>query len=101
MWLLNTARRRLEFFTDEQDVEEGYAILSHCWPEEEVTSDEIQSGNAKWKRGYQKIKYASNQAHEDGYKYVWINTCCIDKRSSAEWSEAIVRRSSSHYTAAG
>jgi hypothetical protein len=25
----------------------------------------------------------------DGHKYVWIDTCCIDKRSSAELSEAI------------
>ena len=26
---------------------------------------------------------------EDGYSWVWVDTCCIDKSSSAELSEAI------------
>ncbi|KAI6038936.1 hypothetical protein EDC04DRAFT_2895856 [Pisolithus marmoratus] len=26
---------------------------------------------------------------KDGYKWLWIDTCCIDKRSSSELSEAI------------
>ena len=29
------------------------------------------------------------QAKLDGYEWVWVDTCCIDKRSSAELSEAI------------
>ncbi|GAB1309854.1 Heterokaryon incompatibility domain-containing protein [Madurella fahalii] len=41
------------------------------------------------KAGYSKITYACSQAAKDGYRYVWIDTCCIDKRSSAEVSEAI------------
>lgn len=28
-------------------------------------------------------------AKRDGYKYIWIDTCCIDKSSSAELSESI------------
>ena len=28
-------------------------------------------------------------AESHGYKWVWIDTCCIDKTSSAELSEAI------------
>lgn len=39
--------------------------------------------------GYSKITYACSQAAKDGYRYVWIDTCCIDKRSSAEVSEAV------------
>jgi hypothetical protein len=35
------------------------------------------------------MKKCCSQALEDGLKYVWIDTCCIDKRSSAELSEAI------------
>jgi hypothetical protein len=26
---------------------------------------------------------------KDGYKYAWIDTCCIDKSNSSELSEAI------------
>jgi hypothetical protein len=41
------------------------------------------------KAGYEKIRHASMQAISDGYQYVWIDTCCIDKSSSTELSEAI------------
>lgn len=30
-----------------------------------------------------------NQAKKDGLQYAWIDTCCIDKSSSAELQEAI------------
>lgn len=89
MWFLNASTRRLEAFTDELDILGGYAILSHRWAEEEVTFDEIHLPEARTKQGYQKIEYACAQAVHDGYDYVWIDTCCIDKRSSAELSEAI------------
>ncbi|EIW58290.1 HET-domain-containing protein [Trametes versicolor FP-101664 SS1] len=36
-----------------------------------------------------KIKYACKVARRDGYLLLWIDTCCIDKSSSAELSEAI------------
>ncbi|KAI6013259.1 heterokaryon incompatibility protein-domain-containing protein, partial [Pisolithus marmoratus] len=39
--------------------------------------------------GYQKIIRSCKQAEKDGYSWLWIDTCCIDKRSSAELSEAI------------
>ncbi|KAK4143995.1 vegetative incompatibility protein HET-E-1 [Dichotomopilus funicola] len=41
------------------------------------------------KAGYAKISYACGQAEKDGFRYVWIDTCCIDKRNLAEMSEAI------------
>jgi hypothetical protein len=44
---------------------------------------------AKTKKGYAKIQNCCRQALRDGYHYVWIDTCCIDKSSSAELSEAI------------
>lgn len=89
MWLLNAYTKRLEAFNSELDPLGGYAILSHRWTDEEVTFDEIHLPVAKSKKGYQKIDYACTQAVKDGYDYVWIDTCCIDKRSSAELSEAI------------
>ncbi|KAI0364783.1 hypothetical protein BV20DRAFT_1056940 [Pilatotrama ljubarskyi] len=36
-----------------------------------------------------KIKGACKVAREHGYRFIWIDTCCIDKTSSAELSEAI------------
>ncbi|KAJ1322991.1 HET domain-containing protein [Microdochium nivale] len=39
--------------------------------------------------GHAKIAACCRQAKAEGFDYVWIDTCCIDKRSSAELSEAI------------
>ncbi|GKZ26243.1 hypothetical protein AbraIFM66951_004431 [Aspergillus brasiliensis] len=66
-----------------------YAILSHTWGKEEVTYQEISAAGAKEKSGYEKITQCCSVAKANGYKYVWIDTCCIDKTSSAELSEAI------------
>lgn len=70
-----------------------YAILSHTWckDEDEVTFQEItaSTGPAYGKAGFSKIRGCCVKAAEDGYQYVWIDTCCIDKTSSAELSEAI------------
>ena len=40
-------------------------------------------------QGFLKIKSACEQAIRDGYKYIWVDTCCINKDSSVELSEAI------------
>lgn len=40
-------------------------------------------------KGYKKIEYTCIQAVANGIPYVWVDTCCIDKKSSAELSEAI------------
>ncbi|KAH7068542.1 heterokaryon incompatibility protein-domain-containing protein [Paraphoma chrysanthemicola] len=39
--------------------------------------------------GYVKIKHAASLAKAHGLDWVWIDTCCIDKSSSAELQEAI------------
>lgn len=49
----------------------------------------MQDGNAKKRAGYSKIKHLSDQGAADGLKYVRVDTCCIDKTSSAELSKAI------------
>ncbi|KAI0364778.1 hypothetical protein BV20DRAFT_1056937 [Pilatotrama ljubarskyi] len=36
-----------------------------------------------------KIKDACKTARDRGYRFIWIDSCCIDKASSAELSEAI------------
>ncbi|KAH6719559.1 heterokaryon incompatibility protein-domain-containing protein [Leptodontidium sp. MPI-SDFR-AT-0119] len=75
-----------EFFED--DIPE-YAILSHRWEAEEVTFKDMTDGTNRIKAGYGKIYFCGEQARRDGLEYFWVDTCCIDKSSSAELSEAI------------
>lgn len=89
MWLLDVKTRRLVHFIDEQRVPGGYAILSHTWEDEEVLFREIDDQTATTKKGYRKIDFTCREAIEDGFDYAWIDTCCINKDSSAELSEAI------------
>ncbi|KAH8731696.1 heterokaryon incompatibility protein-domain-containing protein [Phaeosphaeriaceae sp. PMI808] len=68
-----------------------YAILSHRWgaDHEEVTFRDFVEGTGKSKAGYRKLAFCGKQAANDGLRFFWIDTCCIDKASSAELSEAI------------
>ncbi|KAH7084570.1 heterokaryon incompatibility protein-domain-containing protein [Paraphoma chrysanthemicola] len=68
-----------------------YAILSHRWgaDNEEVTFKDLEEGTGKSKAGYRKLTFCGKQAANDGLQFFWIDTCCIDKASSAELSEAI------------
>ncbi|RSL51350.1 hypothetical protein CEP54_011445 [Fusarium duplospermum] len=40
-------------------------------------------------KGYEKVRRSCALAFSEGFEYIWIDTCCIDKSSSAELSEAI------------
>ncbi|KAK4693540.1 hypothetical protein P7C71_g3882, partial [Lecanoromycetidae sp. Uapishka_2] len=66
-----------------------YAILSHTWGEEEVSYQELGKAESRYLAGYSKIAGCCALAKSQGLEYVWIDTCCIDKTSSAELSEAI------------
>lgn len=86
-----------------------YAILSHTWgePEDEVTfqdmarlhqsvstslvdsSLEAIATEIRCKPGLEKILFTCQQAKEDGQEWAWVDTCCIDKTSSAELDESI------------
>ncbi|KAH9203198.1 hypothetical protein DL95DRAFT_506417 [Leptodontidium sp. 2 PMI_412] len=61
-----------------------YAILSHRWEAEEATFKDLRNGTGTKKAGYEKIRFCGEQATRDGLKYFWVDTCCIDKSSSAE-----------------
>jgi hypothetical protein len=61
-----------------------YAILSHTWEAEEVTFKDLLDGTSKYKAGYRKLQFCGEQVF-------WVDTCCIDKSSSAELAEAITR----------
>jgi Heterokaryon incompatibility protein (HET) len=68
-----------------------YAILSHTWgaDTDEVTFRDLIDNTGKSKAGYDKIRFCGEQARRDGLQYFWVDTCCIDKSSSAELTEAI------------
>lgn len=69
-----------------------YAILSHTWssdPEDEVLFADVQNGTSSTKPAFTKLWRAIERAKLDGCGYLWIDTCCIDKTSSVELSEAI------------
>jgi hypothetical protein len=91
MWLVNTTSLELEEFFG-NDVP-PYAILSHTWGIQEVSFQDMQGYQAiraaSRKQGYIKVMKSAAQAAADGHDYIWIDTCCIDKKSSAELSESI------------
>ncbi|KAF5357389.1 hypothetical protein D9758_005888 [Tetrapyrgos nigripes] len=82
-----------------------YAILSHTWEHDEIEFPHIQNLKtgepdastrkdlAELQRrapaSYSKIMGACRLARKDGFDYIWIDSCCINKDSSAELSEAL------------
>jgi hypothetical protein len=89
MRLINTTTRAFEEFIG-QNIPQ-YAILSHTWEEDEVSYKDYTQGWQVIRRmkGYAKIDMTCRIAAKEGIQYAWIDTCCIDKRSSAELTEAI------------
>ncbi|KAI6042323.1 heterokaryon incompatibility protein-domain-containing protein [Pisolithus marmoratus] len=86
-----------EVMKDHDDKTTKYAILSHRWGAE-VSYEEMtglmkmegrKRDEVRQRGGYHKIIKSCEQAMKDGYEWLWSDTCCIDKRSSAELSEAI------------
>ncbi|KAK4121524.1 hypothetical protein N657DRAFT_699006 [Parathielavia appendiculata] len=63
--------------------------MSHTWGAEEVTfQDMADLGSARMK-GFAKIEHCCRQALRDGLHWALVDTCCVDKTSSAELSETI------------
>nr|OQO29107.1 hypothetical protein B0A51_06184 [Rachicladosporium sp. CCFEE 5018] len=89
MWLINVASGVLTEFDNEDPP--LYAIFSHRWgpKEQEQTFKEYRKGLKHDTTGHEKILKLRETALADGQEWVWIDTACIDKRSSAELSEAI------------
>ncbi|KAI9062594.1 HET-domain-containing protein [Trametes sanguinea] len=97
MWLLNTFDGTLRFF--EPGAIPPYAILSHVWRRgQEQSFQEVMTltsaipvpGDYGLPRGLSpKLWGFCDFARNRGYRWVWVDTCCIDKTSSAELSEAL------------
>lgn len=88
MRLINTTSGELqEFFGSSIP---SYAILSHTWGDDEVLYADILNGSAASKKGYGKVSDFCQMAKRVGnLDWAWVDTCCINKESSAELSEAI------------
>ncbi|OTB17618.1 hypothetical protein K445DRAFT_382848 [Daldinia sp. EC12] len=93
MRLINTATREItEFFGD--SIPTTYAILSHRWGKEEITFQKWMNNSSdvyklSSRQGFCKIDSFCDQAGKNGIDWAWVDTCCIDKTSSQELSEAI------------
>ncbi|RPD73801.1 HET-domain-containing protein [Lentinus tigrinus ALCF2SS1-7] len=103
MWVLSTDRAELHSFRTPEEVPGGFAALSHTWNNEPEDGPPEQSFQEVRKiqercakdgtnpRDFvgEKIRRCCELAQKHGFKWLWIDTCCIDKTSSAELSEAI------------
>ncbi|KIK28180.1 hypothetical protein PISMIDRAFT_606770 [Pisolithus microcarpus 441] len=91
------AHTHTEIFKTCEDARTDYCIISHRWVENQEVDHKQMKNLAKLDnahgildlRGYQKILKACKVAERDHFEYLWIDTCCIDKRSSSELTEAI------------
>ncbi|CAK3996492.1 Hypothetical predicted protein [Lecanosticta acicola] len=93
--------------------EPRYAALSHLWAEAQdevlfadllphcdpavklreghlaVDLSQEPAASLRQKPGWPKLAFALEQAYEDGKDWLWLDTACIDRSSSAELTEAI------------
>ncbi|RPD75562.1 hypothetical protein L226DRAFT_612584 [Lentinus tigrinus ALCF2SS1-7] len=107
MWLLDTWAIDLLWVSDA--TEERYAILSHVW-ENDIGEDTFQDvqrirkdirnemfrggdRNSSSYRNDQRFRKKTRDfcafAHAQGHRYVWMDTCCINRSNTAELSDSI------------
>ncbi|KAF2850867.1 hypothetical protein T440DRAFT_395773, partial [Plenodomus tracheiphilus IPT5] len=72
-------------FDGDEDIPE-YAILSRTWEGDEVIFQEIRN-ESRLKTG--KIVRCCDIAKALGIQWIWVESCCINKESSIELSQAI------------
>ena len=106
MRLINVQTFTMHDFSSESSTP-AYAILSHTWGSQELSyfdflflTSDLPPGGTNIVRallrnpsrdgpGYRKVAACCELARSRGIEWVWIDSCCIDKSSSAELSEAI------------
>ena len=96
MRLLNTTTGRFLWVEDPREV--PYAILSHVWskdPRKEMTYQQVESLSVDPRDPIHhpsfsvKIRSFCKAAKDHGFEFGWADSCCIDKTSSSELSEAV------------
>ncbi|KAI0104258.1 HET-domain-containing protein [Nemania sp. FL0031] len=76
---------------------EGYAILSHRWVGEEISFRQLPDVVAELRSNkapgstpqIEKIRGACKIARDSGFRWLWIDSCCIDKSNAVEFDETI------------
>ena len=87
MRLINTRTLQLEEFLGWIP---EYAILSHRWMGDEISFPDFHDPDVRQSSRFAKIKNCCEFARrQNQLKWVWIDTCCIDKKDNAEFTEAI------------
>ncbi|PQE04476.1 HET domain-containing protein [Rutstroemia sp. NJR-2017a BVV2] len=100
MRLIHTTNLNFKWFTWKNIPD--YAILSHTWGSDKQTGESTEvtfrdmtdimkdpTHPSSKKAGYRKIVSACKVARDNKLEYIWVDTCCIEKESSSELSEAI------------
>ncbi|KAG2365171.1 hypothetical protein BDR07DRAFT_1481719 [Suillus spraguei] len=93
----------LSFTTTDSDLQTGRitdvvatyfrcVLLSHRWEETEALLHDIQ-GKVVYELnglgGIAKLQSFCKVARDAGYRWAWMDTCCIDKRSNTELQESV------------
>jgi hypothetical protein len=90
MRLLDVQTLEFEEFHDDA-TRPKYVIASHRWGSDEAKFKDVLKQRNRGSDGFQKIKAFARYVrdHISGVRWLWIDTCCINKDSAAELSEAI------------
>ncbi|KAG2367094.1 hypothetical protein BDR07DRAFT_1394283 [Suillus spraguei] len=94
--LLSSVTKRSDLRTGRiKDVVAMYfrcALLSHRWEEQEALLHDIQDKvvyELNGLGGIAKLQSFCKVARDAGYRWAWMDTCCIDKRSNTEVQESV------------
>ncbi|KAG1787973.1 uncharacterized protein HD556DRAFT_1448301 [Suillus plorans] len=67
-------------------------MLSHRWEEKEALLHDIQDRDVRELNGpdgMAKLQSFCKVARDAGYRWAWMDTCCIDKKSNTELQESV------------
>ncbi|KAI6028864.1 hypothetical protein F5J12DRAFT_780389 [Pisolithus orientalis] len=91
-----TVEAQLEVFEQYRVPRVDYCILSHRWTDSEVTYEEMRRltrmdnrDEIRSRAGYRKVLRSCEQAKHEGFRLLWVDTCCVDLLNSPEMSDAI------------
>lgn len=98
MRLLDTTTFQLAPNSPSASKQERYAILSHRWVGSEITYEQLDAHTVALRAAgttrlespqEEKIRGACQTARARGIRWMWIDTCYIDKSSNSELSESL------------
>ncbi|KAF8555588.1 TPR-like protein [Imleria badia] len=71
-----------------------WIMFSHTWEGKEPTLKDVNIVDSVWKLDEsplnEKLRQFCTTAREDGYRWAWSDTCCIDKDTSAILSQSLI-----------